>query len=52
MQLSSCGTGALLLLGMWDFPGTGGFLTTGLPGKSRPEHFDTEFERVESHGRM
>ena len=44
-RLSSCGTQALLLLGMWDLPkpGTepvspvlaGRFLTTGQPGKSK-----------------
>ena len=42
--LSSCGAWALLLCGMWGFPGpgikpacpplAGGFLTTGPPGKS------------------
>ena len=42
-RLSSCGTRAYLLLGMWDLPGTGiepislalhgRFLTTGPPGK-------------------
>ena len=44
LGLSSCGTQAWLLCSMWDLPGpgiepichalAGGFLTTGLPGKS------------------
>ena len=44
MGFSSCSTGAQLLTGMWDIPGSGigfvslalqgGFLTTGPPGKS------------------
>ena len=47
-RLSSCGTWAWLLHGMWDLPGpgiepmspalAGGFLTTGPPGKS--QHLD------------
>ena len=48
-RLSSRGTWAQLLWGMWDLPEpgieavtsalTGGFLTTGLPGNSRVEAF-------------
>ena len=46
LRLSSCGTRAYLLHGMWDLPGpglepvspalAGGFLTTTPPGKARP----------------
>ena len=53
-ELSSCGTWAQLLCGMWNLPGpelepvspalAGGFLTTAPPGKSlhvglKPQHF-------------
>ena len=55
-RLSSCGTRALLLRGMWDLPGpglepvspalAGGFLTTVPPGKSLASFFNHAYATV------
>ena len=55
-RLSSCGTRALLLCGMWDLPGpgiesvspalAGGFLTTAPPGKSYFVSFFLPFAKI------
>ena len=52
-RLSSCGTWAQLLRGMWDLPGpglepmspalAGGFLSTAPPEKSLMKHFEPSF---------
>ena len=55
-RLSSCGSRAQLLLGMWDLPRpglepmspalAGGFLTTAPPGKPQAQVFDAILRRL------